>query len=67
MSHDLDKDIYVPPMLYFQKPDIGIYGNRGASGEDTTNDHPLQVVFASGGKNKLKRIVFVSFIIILTL
>lgn len=45
-----DKELYIPPMLFFQKPDVGIYGNcDSASAEDSGNDHPLQVVFSSGG------------------
>ena len=46
-----DRDVYMPPMLFFQKPDIGMYGPptlRNNAVEENNKD-PIQVAFASGG------------------
>ncbi len=52
-----DKDIMLPPMLYFQKPKLGPIGRRvGSNGNSSLSvstavkdKNPLQVAFASGG------------------
>ena len=46
---DGDREIYVPPMLYFKKPDIGLFGaNRRGGKNENGNKDPLQIAFASG-------------------
>ncbi len=51
-----DKNISLPPMLYFQKPKLGPIGRRVGSNGNSNNSspavkdkNPLQVAFASGG------------------
>lgn len=44
-----DRDVFVPPMLFFKKPSIGLYGKANAKGDDQSYDDPLQISFPSGG------------------